>query len=281
VRSSSSSSDLPVAAPKLLAPQENSFLAPIVTILDGQARADSRDVADYFGKAHKDVLRAIQNLHVSDDFRRRNFAPFKINDLTGESLSHISMTRDGFTFLAMGFTGATAGRFKEAFIARFNEMEDHLRSGGVAPASPRVLPVKEVAATFRAYHGIARLAGLDRNQASLSAGRATKAVTGVDPLEALAIKHLVAPQQEAALTPSDLGARLGGKSAIAVNKILAQRGLQTSHRAAKGQQYWQPTAAGEPHAVWLDTGKRRGDGTPVRQLKWAASILPLIEGDAS
>ncbi|WP_158600886.1 Rha family transcriptional regulator [Teichococcus wenyumeiae] len=281
MRSNSNSPDLLVAAPRLLAPQENSFLAPIVTIVDGQARADSRDVADFFSKAHKNVLQAIQNLHVSDDFRRRNFQPFKINDLTGESLSHVSMTRDGFTFLAMGFTGATAGAFKEAFIKRFNAMEAQLRAGSVAPAPSRVPPVKEVAATFRAYHGIARLAGLDRNQASLSAGRATKAVTGVDPLEALAIRHLVAPQQEAALTPSDLGARLGGKSAVVVNKLLAQRGLQTSHRAAKGQQYWQPTAAGEPHAVWLDTGKHHGNGTPVRQLKWAASILPLIEGDAS
>jgi hypothetical protein len=163
------------------------------------------------------------------------------------------------------------------------ERFDAYERGGAAGVRTLARPtaVKEVAATFRAYHGIARLAGLDRNQASLSAGRATKAVTGVDPLEALAIKHLVAPQQEAALTPSDLGARVGGKSAVAVNKILAQRGLQTSHRAAKGQQYWQPTAAGEPHAVWLDTGKRHSDGTPVRQLKWAASILPLIEGGAS
>lgn len=104
---------------------------PIVSIVEGEAMADSRDVASFFKKAHKDVLRAIGNLHCSEDFRRRNFTPFKINDLTGESTSHVLMTKDGFAFLAMGFTGATAGKFKENYIRRFNEMEAQVRAGRV------------------------------------------------------------------------------------------------------------------------------------------------------
>lgn len=39
------------------------------------------------------------------------------------------MTRDGFTFLAMGFTGKVAAQFKENYINAFNQMEDILRSG--------------------------------------------------------------------------------------------------------------------------------------------------------
>lgn len=112
---------------------------PIVMQRDGEAMADSRDVAAYFGREHKDVLKAIRNLHCSDGFRQRNFAPFKIKDLTGESTSHVLMTKDGFTFLAMGFTGEKAARFKEAYITQFNVMEAELRGRSSAPMVPQTL----------------------------------------------------------------------------------------------------------------------------------------------
>lgn len=102
--------------------------SPIVIVRDGVLVADSRDVAAYFRKQHKDVLKAIRELHCSGDFRQRNFAPFKIRDLAGESTSHVEMTRDGFTFVALGFTGETAGQFKEAYIGEFSRMEAELRS---------------------------------------------------------------------------------------------------------------------------------------------------------
>lgn len=100
---------------------------PVLSVKDGNVVADSRDVADYFEKAHKNVLYAIRELDCSVEFHRLNFKPFKINDLTGVSTSHYEMTKDGFTFLAMGFTGAKAARFKEAYIAQFNAMEEEIR----------------------------------------------------------------------------------------------------------------------------------------------------------
>ncbi|TXN26851.1 phage regulatory protein/antirepressor Ant [Methylobacterium sp. WL19] len=101
---------------------------PIVRVLEGEVRADSRDVSAYFRKQHKNVLQAIANLECSDGFRRLNFQPIKINDLKGESTSHVEMTKDGFAFLVMGFTGAAAAVFKEAYIERFNAMEAGLRA---------------------------------------------------------------------------------------------------------------------------------------------------------
>lgn len=113
---------------------------PVVTVTDaGEAMADSRDVAAFFGKRHTEVLRALRELHCSDDFRRRNFASFKTKDLTGESTSHVTMTKDGFAFLGMGFTGAAAAVFKEAYIARFNVMEGVLRDRQT-PTVPQSLP---------------------------------------------------------------------------------------------------------------------------------------------
>ncbi|EHL99392.1 phage regulatory protein, Rha family [Acetobacteraceae bacterium AT-5844] len=97
-------------------------------VTNGVTRADSRDVAAFFRKRHDDVIKAIKRLRCSAEFRLRNFAEFKNKDLTGEHTSHFMMTKDGFTFLVMGFTGADAAAFKEAYIAQFNAMEDELRS---------------------------------------------------------------------------------------------------------------------------------------------------------
>lgn len=56
------------------------------------------------------VLRTIDNLHCSDDFRQRNFALcYEINDLqNGKQNRYFNITKDGATFLIMGFTGEKA-----------------------------------------------------------------------------------------------------------------------------------------------------------------------------
>ena len=87
------------------------------------ARANSLIVAKMFGKDHKSVLRAIKNIECSEEFARRNFAPTSYTDQWNRKQKCVAMTRDGFTFLAMGFTGKKAAQFKEAYIKRFNEME--------------------------------------------------------------------------------------------------------------------------------------------------------------
>lgn len=85
-------------------------------------------VAGKFEKRHADVLRAIDNLECSEDFRERNFA-FVENQLFGAAKErYCIMTRDGFSFLVMGFTGKEAAVFKEEFIAAFNKMEQSLKA---------------------------------------------------------------------------------------------------------------------------------------------------------
>ena len=105
----------------------------LVTAVNGQAVTTSLRVAEYFGKAHKDVLKAIRALECSNDFQGRNFSPsFYTRDLPNGGTKKdpvYYMTRDGFTFLAMGFTGKVAAQFKENYINAFNQMEDILRSG--------------------------------------------------------------------------------------------------------------------------------------------------------
>lgn len=89
-------------------------------------------VAEVFGKEHKHVLRDIDELSCSEDFRKSNFGlMFTIKELpNGGSRKdrYYEITKDGFSFLVMGYTGAKAGQFKEMFIAEFNKREAMLKS---------------------------------------------------------------------------------------------------------------------------------------------------------
>jgi Rha family phage regulatory protein len=88
-------------------------------------------VARAFGKEPKNVVRDVRNLECSDKFRRLNFELREEiqRHKTGATKSQFyEMTRDGFMFLVMGFTGEPAAEIKEAFIAEFNRMETELNA---------------------------------------------------------------------------------------------------------------------------------------------------------
>ena len=67
----------------------------LIEVRDGQAVTSSLVVAKYFGKAHKDVLRAIKSLDCSELFNQRNFAPVEYVDKKGEKRPMYYLTRDG------------------------------------------------------------------------------------------------------------------------------------------------------------------------------------------
>ncbi|EGF7686156.1 peptidase [Salmonella enterica subsp. enterica serovar Newport] len=108
---------------------------PEIRIINGQAVTSSLAVADYFIKRHADVIRKIESLECSTLFRQRNFAftSISINQPNGgtRKLPCYQITRDGFAFLAMGFTGKRAAQFKEAYINAFNQMEKQLSKPSV------------------------------------------------------------------------------------------------------------------------------------------------------
>lgn len=106
---------------------------PLV-VRDGEVFTTSRVVAEYFDKRHDDVLKKIRALDCSDEFNARNFAGVEYLDAKGEVRPMVELTRDGFMFLAMGFTGPKAAAVKEAFILTFNQMEHLLRGGTALPA---------------------------------------------------------------------------------------------------------------------------------------------------
>lgn len=99
--------------------------------LDGkEVRVSSLDVARFFEKRHDHVIRDIRNLiKQKPQFNLPNFGDSSYTTEQNKIQPCYLMNRDGFTLLAMGFTGSRALDFKIAFIEAFNQMEASLKSG--------------------------------------------------------------------------------------------------------------------------------------------------------
>ena len=118
----------------------NQEKVPVVTEVNHTATALSIDVADYFGKEHRNVMRDIKNLiEMEPSLDPLKFEQISINDSYGRPQPCYRMNRDGFTLLVMGWTGERALRFKLAWLEAFNRMEAQLK--GTLP--PTLTPAQQ------------------------------------------------------------------------------------------------------------------------------------------
>jgi Rha family phage regulatory protein len=87
----------------------------------------SRDVAEDFGKEHKDILESIRNLTAENSAVKNMFIECEYKNERGRSYPEYLLTRDGFSLLVMGFTGQKALEWKLKYIQAFNMMEKELK----------------------------------------------------------------------------------------------------------------------------------------------------------
>jgi len=101
----------------------------LVEVKKDKVFCKSNVVCDVFKKRHDNVLQSIRELmnNCSKEFSQLNFQESTYKS-RGKEYPCYDMTKDGFTFLAMGFTGKEAAAFKELYINKFNEMERLLTS---------------------------------------------------------------------------------------------------------------------------------------------------------
>lgn len=99
----------------------------LVILRKDEAVTTSLMVAEMFHKRHDSVLRDIRALDCSDEFRLHNFGESHYKNEQNHKQPMFYITKDGFTFLVMGYRGKKAADFKEAYIQAFNKMEDVLR----------------------------------------------------------------------------------------------------------------------------------------------------------
>lgn len=85
-------------------------------------------LAEHFNRSHKNVLRDIAKLRAKcpESFFQLNFEPIEVEVKVGFGVRKdraFFLTRDAFSLLVMGFTGAEAIRWKLRYIEAFNCLE--------------------------------------------------------------------------------------------------------------------------------------------------------------
>ena len=96
----------------------------IINDVNEALTVSSLQIAEHFDKQHKDVLKAITNLikETSAQNCANLFYESTYPDSYGRLQKYYECTRDGFSLLAMGFTGKAALEWKLKYIEAFNKM---------------------------------------------------------------------------------------------------------------------------------------------------------------
>jgi Rha family phage regulatory protein len=110
-----------------MASQFPNGITPEIIVRRGRPTTTTKAVAAFFTKQHQHVTQRVESLDCSEQFLTSNFSlvPYEHN---GNTYKMYEMTKNGFVFLVMGFTGKRAAAFKEAYIAEFDRMEAELAS---------------------------------------------------------------------------------------------------------------------------------------------------------
>lgn len=98
----------------------------ILSTQNGEPVASSRQIAENFGKEHKDTLESIRQILAAENSATKSMFYETTFENRGKQYPMYLMNRDGFTLLAMGFTGKAALEWKLKYIAAFNKMEKKL-----------------------------------------------------------------------------------------------------------------------------------------------------------
>ena len=107
----------------------------LVIMHDEQAVTTSLKVAESFSKAHRNVLASIKKLTAENSAVKNMFAESTYVNSRNQEQPMFYMNRDGFTLLAMGFTGDKALQFKLKYIEAFNKMEQMIKAQAL-PQTP-------------------------------------------------------------------------------------------------------------------------------------------------
>lgn len=199
-----------------------------------------------------------------------------ILDSLGRKQTAIIVSEPASTYL-LSRSNTEKGRELNRFI--HVEVLPSIRKTGSYSVQPtgEVRPLIDANRLFRSNLSIAK-AIFEGNQALLSANAATFKATGTNVLGNLGATHLLARERDALLTASDIGERLG-LSGQKVNLLLEEKGLVLSFRDHKNRKQYEMTEDGAKLGEALDTGKKHGDGTPVKQIKWYSRIVDLLKGE--
>lgn len=164
----------------------------LVIMKNKQAVTTSLQVAETFEKNHRDVLKAITNLQKDVRNFAQMFIETNIPDSYGRDRKAFYMNRDGFTLLAMGFTGNKALEFKLKYIDAFNAMEQSLEQVPRKKLDPVLQAELAITnAKTRKANALFRIAKATKSDSAKQAllAKAAEAITGEMTIPAMQQKE--------------------------------------------------------------------------------------------
>lgn len=199
----------------------------LVKVRNNQVVVSSRQVAEKFGKLHKDVLENIRNILVAENSATK-FYQETTHEYRGQKFPEYLMNRDGFTLLAMGFTGKEALQWKMKYIAAFNEMEAQLNGKPVSLLKEKEIEAKLNNSRARLNNSRARMAALILKCADNTKSETYKEICNKNAVDVLAGREVVPmlEGQKKTLSAAELGEKLG-ISGVMVGRIANKYNLKT------------------------------------------------------
>lgn len=111
---------------------------------EGNLVVSSRQIAERFNKRHADVLESIENIITENSAVTDMIFESFYQAGTGKRYKEYFMNRDGFSLVAMGFTGKKAMEWKIKYIAKFNELEKEAHKYDISNASPELQIIQQM-----------------------------------------------------------------------------------------------------------------------------------------
>lgn len=185
----------------------NTDINDIVSEENGQVVTSSRQVAEAFGKEHKNVLANIREILVAENSATKMFYETSF-EYRGQSFPEYIMNRDGFSLLAMGFTGKEALQWKLKYINAFNEMEKRLKEPSVNVEPPDTLA--KMREETRLNYSLAKKANELYKLIKTTGVESHKNILVVYSANMLAQKEILElPSVERSFTATEVGKKLG------------------------------------------------------------------------
>lgn len=224
----------------------------LVILHERQAVTTSLMIAEVFDKQHKHVLDSIENL-VAQNSAAKSFFSADSYENRGKQYPMYYMNRDGFTLLAMGFTGSKAIEFKLKYIEAFNAMESTIKQVPTKKLDPVLQAELAISRTktakANALYKIAMATGSDSTREQLLA-KAAESITG---------ERLIPVMKQAEYTAGEVAKKLGISSGTMVGRMCNALGLKAEQPGQNEYGRWAAdkskySAKETPNWLYFDKG---------------------------
>lgn len=239
-------------------------------------RMSSREIAELTEKRHDNVLRDIKTLIDQGAISALNFEEAEYMDAQGKPRPEYLLDFDATMTLVTGYNAVLRAKV----IRRWRELEE----GGVKPvvfppSTQKELEARDLKAKmeiFKVLYEAAEFFGLKGNQALLCADKSFKRDYG-DSFTARLQIELKSPDNEKYLIATEVGRLFQPEmSPVRVNALLRELGFMERRERVEGKWENYLTDKGKEYGIYLDTGKKHSDGTPIQQIKWKESVVPFL-----